>query len=124
MIDKQPKICNICGGKVIWTEHPKKEGNKCYLCTQCGAYVSVHKRRPKEAMGCLANEETRQKRIEVHRLFDRFWKTQTYRRRLYKRLAYQLGIDERDCHFAFMTLDMLLKAEQILLGWWREKYDK
>ena len=123
MVDREPKICNICGGKVIWTTHPKDESKKCYLCVNCGAYVGVHKRKPKIALGCLANEETRKKRIEVHRLFDRFWRTQTYRKRLYKRLAFQLGIGEKECHFAKMELSMLNKAEQILLEWWRTKYD-
>ena len=123
MIDRQPKVCNLCGGKVVWTDHPIKEGYKCYLCKECGAYVSVYKRRPKIAMGTLADEKTRQKRIEVHRLFDRFWKKQTYRKRLYKRLAFQLGISEQECHFARLDYSTLLKAEQILLKWWKEKYD-
>lgn len=74
-------------------------------------------------MGILGNAETRKKRIEVHRLFDRFWRKQTYRRRLYKRLAFELGIAEEDCHFALMDTEMLNKAEQVLLKWWREKYE-
>jgi len=123
MIDKHPTKCNICGGKVIWTKHPKKEC-ACYLCTECGAYVLTHKRKPKEALGILANEETRIKRVQVHRLFDRFWKTQKFRKRMYKKLAYAMGIEEDDCHFALMGLEQLNQAEQILLSWWRNKYDK
>ena len=39
-------------------------------------------------------------------------------------IAKELGINESDCHFAYMSLDLLNKTEQILLKWWREKYDR
>ena len=48
MIDKYPTVCNLCGGKVIYTSNARIYGKeygsgKCYLCTNCGAYVGTHK---------------------------------------------------------------------------------
>lgn len=55
-INLYPEVCNLCGGKVIYTDnkniyHGKSYGSgKCYICTNCGAYVGTHKPRPKEAI--------------------------------------------------------------------------
>lgn len=122
MIDLFPTKCNICGGKVNYTKHPTTE-RYCYMCKVCGAYVLAHKRN-KKALGILADNGTRIKRVQVHRLFDKFWKTQKFRKRMYKKLAFEMGIEENECHFGYMNLDQLNQAEQILLKWWREKYDK
>ena len=60
MINTQPKICNICGGKVIYTSnaavyHGRQYGSGyCYLCLNCGAYA-----RPKEALRLLADASMR-----------------------------------------------------------------
>lgn len=66
---KYPKICNICGGKVIYCSNAEIYGveygsGKCYLCTKCGAYVGTHKPRPKEALGLLADEQMRKGKID------------------------------------------------------------
>lgn len=62
MIDLQPTKCNLCGGDVIFTSNAKVYGRtygsgKCYLCTNCGAYVGTHGPRPMEALGLLADKE-------------------------------------------------------------------
>ena len=64
MIDKYPTVCNLCGGKVIYTSNARIYGKeygsgKCYLCTNCGAYVGTHKPRPREALGLLADAKMR-----------------------------------------------------------------
>lgn len=90
----------------------------------CGATVGTFKKDTDIAMGLLADKETSQMRVKVHRLFDRFWKGNKTRKRNYQKLANELGIEEENCHFAMMDLETLKRAEQILLKWWLEKYDK
>ena len=75
MINTQPEVCNLCGGKVIYTSnarvyHGREYGSGyCYLCLACGAYVGTHKPHPKEALGLLADEnEFRTKALPEGRL--------------------------------------------------------
>jgi hypothetical protein len=75
-------------------------------------------------MGTLANKETGEMRIKVHRLFDKFWKNNKERHECYQKLAKELGLEESESHIGMMNMEILLKAEQILLKWWREKYDR
>lgn len=79
MIDKYPKVCNICGGKVIYTSNAdiygKEYGSgKCYLCTSCRAFVGTHKPRPREALGILADANMRKGKVMCHEIFDTKWK--------------------------------------------------
>lgn len=122
----KPKNCNLCGGKVKLLYLGK--GEKCpsgyiYKCMNCGARVSTYPKTPDVAMGLLSNKETGEMRIKVHRLFDKLWKTKYERNQLYEKLAQELEITLEQCHFGLMEMDMLEKVEQILLKWWREKYD-
>ena len=117
MIDLQPKVCNLCGGKV---EYQKTR----YVCLVCGAYVGTHKNRPKEAMGTLADERTRKKRIELHQFLDKFWRTKRGRNKAYKKLAEEMGIPFDECHFGYMNYEELEQAKQILLKWWYNRYDR
>lgn len=76
-MDLHPKICNICGGKVIYVTNDRIYGKKygsgyCYLCQNCGAYVGTHKPRPKEALGLLANRFMRETKMKCHEIFDGF----------------------------------------------------
>lgn len=136
MIEKYPKWCNICGGKVIYTSnakvyHGKEYGSgKCYLCTECGAYVGTHEPRPKEALGLLANERMRKAKMACHDIFDSKWKGKNQARKkrneMYAWLADKLGIKVEDCHFGHFDMDMLIKAYYILVGVENEeiRYDK
>lgn len=119
-----PTKCNICGGHVSLIKTKKYKSGYMYSCDICRAQVGTHPTEPNVAMGILADSETRKKRVEVHKLLDRFWRSQTGRTKKYSKLAQELGINEEDCHIAYMDLETLKKAEQILLKWWREKYDK
>lgn len=123
--DKMIKICNICGGEVIYTSNAdiygRKYGSgKCYLCTECKAYVGTHKPRPKEALGLLANERMRKGKIKCHGLFDKMWKTSSERRNLYKWLEGELGIESCECHFGYFDIELLLKAHKILCVKYKE----
>lgn len=124
-MDKCPKICNLCGGKIIYTTNDKIYGTKygsgyAYLCTECGAYVGTHKPRPKEALGILANRDMRYMKMKCHDIFDSLWKTPKQRKALYKRLSKELHIPVSECHFGYFDLDTLYRAYRILKTWVRE----
>lgn len=124
MIDTQPEVCNICGGKVIYTSNAciyngREYGSGyCYLCLNCGAYVGTHKPHPKEALGLLADERMRTGKIMCHELFDAMWKGKKHKKRerddLYRWLAGEMGIPEEDCHFGYFNIDQLRQAYRIL----------
>ena len=120
--EKQPTICNLCGGRVVFTTNDKIYGKiygdgKCYLCTQCRAYVGVHKG-TKTALGILANDEMKEWKIKCHDLFDSFWKDGSNNRNyLYKKLATQMNIERNHCHFGHFNLAELKKAYSIISRW-------
>lgn len=122
--DNKPTICNLCGGKVVFAKSTHYASGYAYKCTCCGAIVGTYKKDKDVAMGTLATTETRKKRWEVHKLFDRLWKTQQQRTKLYEQLASELDMEIDKCHFASMNDTELEKANEILLKWWREKYDR
>lgn len=132
-INLEPKICNLCGGKVEYTRLENVYGNKmqyfsngkyCYHCKKCGAVVGTHKKYPKIALGILANREMADARQTCHKIFDEFWKTKEERTSLYQKLAAEMNIPFEECHFGWFTMEELEKSRKILLKWWREKYDK
>lgn len=119
-----PTVCPICGGKVSYLKSPKYNSGFMYSCDNCHAQVGTYPKSKDVAMGIIADSKTREKRLAVHKLFDRFWRGNTTRRNNYQKLAVELGISEELCHFGYMDYETLCKAEQILLKWWRSKYDK
>ena len=119
-----PKICNLCGGKVSYLKSSKYKSGFMYSCDNCHAQVGTYPKNKTVAMGTLADSETRELRLRVHKLIDRFWTSQTGRSKKYKKLAEELGIEIDNCHIAYFDKETLIKAEQILLKWWIEKYDK
>lgn len=125
-INIYPTKCNLCGGKVIYTENDTIYGKRygsgyCYLCTKCGAYVGTHKPRPKEALGLLADDRMRKGKMACHEKFDSFWKGKKNARHkravLYEKLAEEMGIEVPNCHFGYFTLDELKRAYRIIRGW-------
>lgn len=122
--EEKPTICNICGGKVIFNQCTKEKSNSgfVYYCTNCHAWVGTYPHDPLIAMGQLANYDTRKKRVELHRWFDKLWKNHKERNEYYNRLAKEMGIEE--AHFAQMNDTQLKQAEQIIKKWWFEKYDR
>ena len=133
MIDLYPKTCPLCGGEVEYIEKTQLYGRflkydsgspYLYHCKKCDARVGTHKDRPLEAMGMLANKEMADMRQKTHSFFDKFWKGQAQRTACYKKLAEEMGIPFEECHFAYFNLEQLKQAYEILLRWWREKYDR
>ena len=121
-MNKQPKQCNLCGSKVVYITNDKIYGFKygsgeAYLCTECKAYVGTHKPRPREALGILSNEEMRNLKIKCHDIFDSMWRTGKERKDLYEKLASELHIPVRECHFGYFDLERLKRAYEIVRGW-------
>lgn len=130
---KRPKTCNICGGRVVYVSNKVVYGQsmgsgKCYLCTECGAYVGTHKPRPKDAMGVLANERMRLGKQHCHHLFDMRWRGKPNQRkertRQYEWLAGQMGIPVEECHFGYFDLDQLIQAYRILRDDQERRYEE
>lgn len=121
--DPKPTTCNLCGGQVIFNKCTKEKSNSgfVYYCTNCHAWVGTYPHDPLVAMGQLANHDTRKKRVELHRWFDKLWKNHAERQIYYSMLAKELGVEE--AHFAQMNDDQLQKAEKVIKKWWFEKYD-
>lgn len=130
-INKKPKVCNLCGGEVKLIPNSQIYNGRsygsgfCYLCTECGAYVGTHRKRPFEAMGILADKDMRQMKMKCHEIFDQKWKDKKHkhhaRNLAYTRLAKKMGIDVDDCHFGYMDMEQLNKAYEILIGGKDEK---
>lgn len=120
-----PTICNICGGEVrlIHTGKQYSSSGYIYKCIECGASVGTHPNNPTQALGTLADTETKAKRREVHVWFDKLWHKHSEREKMYKKLAKELGISIDECHFGIMTMEQLDKALAICKKWWLEKYD-
>lgn len=114
-----PEVCPYCGDAVVFTSNAeiygREYGNgKCYRCTNCDAYVSVHSGTaiPK---GRLADRELRALKKEAHGLFDPIWQTDRRKRDVaYGWLAKQMGIPERECHFGWFDKEQTLLAISIL----------
>lgn len=132
-VDLFPKMCNLCGGTVIFTSNSEIYGKeygsgKCYLCIQCFAYVGTHEPRPQEAYGILSDERMRKGRKMCHELFDFMWANgaegkkgqkkalKKERGRMYQWLANKLGIPVAECHFGYFDIHMLRKAYRILVA--------
>lgn len=124
MVNLHPKVCNLCGGKVIYTPNSDIYGKRygsgyCYRCTACKAYVGTHCQRPKQAFGILSNPKMRAAKQKCHNLFDSFWmkkKNASYKRqKAYETLAERLNINKSECHFGYFDLEMLDKAYIVLL---------
>ncbi len=120
MIDLQPTICNLCGGEVEYITNDKIYGKQygsgwCYHCKQCNAYVGTNKLRPKEALGILATEEMKSWKISCHKLFDKLWKEDGYKRgECYKWLADEMRIPVDECHFGYFDIPKLRQSYAIL----------
>ena len=125
-MNKHPKVCNLCNGKVVYISNDLIYGAKygsgyAYLCTECKAYVGTHKPRPREALGILGNKEMRDLKIKCHNIFDKLWKTSKQRKALYSKLAKELNIPLRECHFGYFDINRLNDAYKILRSWESDK---
>ena len=122
---EHPKICNVCGGKVILIKTKLKYSRSGYIykCLKCGASVGTHPNTT-NALGTLGDKEMKSLRREAHVWFDKLYRNHEDRQEWYDKLAAELGIEKENCHFAWMPKEMLETAIKIIKKWWLEKYDK
>jgi hypothetical protein len=114
--------CTYCGKKAVWCENKEIYGKNygksymVYYCKPCDAYVGCHNN-TKEPLGTMANRETREARMRVHHLIDRFWKTGGYSRGfIYKVISYHTGkqFHTGDCDIAECEKILALPLETLL----------
>jgi hypothetical protein len=90
------KNCQYCHSNNIkimtQTEFYGREynGAKMYVCQKCGARAGCHKG-TEIPLGCLADDELRKLRKEIHDIIDTMWKTREERTILYKKLSEKYG---------------------------------
>ena len=117
---KRLKICRYCGGIIrlvpastIYGASAERLGmtdEKVYQCQNCNARVGCHKGTTR-ALGHVANETLRLKRIETHQVFDAFWKHKGMSRtKGYQWLARQMGLPERLVHIGGFEMDQCQKV--------------
>lgn len=116
-------ICQNCGssnisfGKMEDFNIKKTYGSGyCYFCNDCKQYIVTTKGRKKDALGTIADKETKRLRYECHQKFDTLWQGQpSYKRRIYyNKLAKGLGIKVDKCHFGHMDKEMLKEALKVI----------
>ena len=87
-----------------------KDYGKIFMCTNCNAFVGVHKK-SKKPLGTLANSILRTKRKETHQVFDRFWKDNNMSRTEgYKWLSKEMGIPFKSTHIGYFELEECQKV--------------
>ena len=112
---KAPEICRYCGGVIrlvpaeqVYGASSKRlglEGEMLYQCQNCNARVGCHKGSARP-LGDVANEVLRLKRIETHRIFDAYWKSQHMTRTgAYKWLAQQMRLPVKLTHIGGFEMD-------------------
>jgi hypothetical protein len=94
--------CQLVTGDKIYPGRDDLSGKKFWRCYPCRAYVGCHPgtERP---LGTPARANLRAARNRAHASFDPLWKSlkkKNARKRAYKWLAEQMGIENvgRDCH--------------------------
>ena len=117
---KENDICRYCGGIIklvpageIYggsTQRLGMEGEFVYQCQNCNARVGCHKGTTR-ALGNVANEVLRLKRMEAHRRFDVLWKSgQMSRTGAYRWLARELHLPDGRAHIGGFEMDQCQKV--------------
>lgn len=92
-----PKKCPYCKSQDIqlmtitdfYKGNFKKEGY-LYVCLNCKARVGCHKGTT-EPLGCLADDELRKMKIEIHSIIDQLWGSKNERKSIYNVLGNRYG---------------------------------
>jgi DNA-directed RNA polymerase subunit RPC12/RpoP len=116
---KIPTVCEYCGGKVILTDSAVVYGRSygdIYLCTNCNAYVGVHKG-TKKPLGTLANTVLRLKRKETHEAFDALWKKEGLTRsEAYAWLERRMNLPKHLAHIGRFNVEQCDRAIALCRG--------
>lgn len=122
------QICPYCESETEYIDSAYIYGKSygmVYICKPCDAYVGVHKGTDK-ALGRLSNKELREAKKEAHRYFDQIARTglinkiytkflpkTSNRKKAYKWLALQMGIEEKYCHIGMMDIEQCNQVVEI-----------
>lgn len=127
---KKPTICRYCGGVIRLvpaadvygssTERLGMQNEYLYQCqnSQCPRWLpqGYH-----AAVGDVANEILRLKRIEAHQVFDAYWqKMHISRTKAYQWLARELKLPEEETHIGGFEIDTCQRVIDLC----RAKMDK
>jgi hypothetical protein len=89
-------------------------------CRPCDAYVGVQ-RGTENAMGTMANHETRRARIRAHEAFDPLWKREGMSRNgAYRLMQTVMNMTAEEAHISRMTADQCHRLIHAL-GWNEKK---
>ena len=118
----RPTNCNICGGPLIFVQMKKigirpYQSGWCYYCSNCDKHIATHKTRYRDAIGIIADDETKYLRAKCHELMDKTYRTSAERSIKYSILRKELGLKESECHFGHMDKEMLNKALKVMQKW-------
>ena len=120
---KIPTICRYCGGVIrlaparkiygASTDRLGLAGENIYLCQNCNARVGCHKGTTR-ALGNVANEVLRLKRMEAHQVFDALWKSgRMTRTGAYRWLAGELHLRPDRAHIGGFEMDQCQKVIEL-----------
>lgn len=129
---KPPEICKYCGGIVrlipasaVYGDATQRLGlahEFVYQCQNCNARVGCHKGTTRP-LGDVANEVLRLKRMEIHRVFDTFWKRRHMTRsNAYKWLSEQLDIPREEVHIGGFEMDTCEKLIRLCREYENQSY--
>lgn len=121
-------ICVECGGMgvattgaVLFPNQPRIESRVFFVCP-CGAWTGSHEGTALPR-GRPGNALTRQMRVLAHEAFDPIWRRShnrkrdkhraEYRKRAYRWLASQLGLEIDDCHIGLFDAAMCERVIQV-----------
>lgn len=112
------KECPYCGGKTEWVNsieiYKVKSYGMIFLCNPCLAYVGVHHKTSKKALGRIANKELRQWKMSAHSHFDALWKGKMgMRNQAYEWLTQAMGIPRDRCHIGMFNVDQCKEVVRI-----------
>ncbi len=128
---KENDICRYCGGVIklipasaVYGESTQRlgmEGESVYQCQNCNARVGCHKGTTR-ALGNVANEVLRLKRMEAHRVFDVLWKSgRMTRTGAYRWLAGELHLPEGRAHIGGFEMGQCQRVIELCEKWNNEE---
>lgn len=124
-------ICSYCGDVADLKDNSiiyGKSYGMAYICNNfptCDSYVGTHKKGLKP-LGTIANKELRKLRNEAHLYFDSMWRRKLKtgdklaRKKAYKWLSGELGIEIKNTHIAMFQNDMCMKVIKLCKPYYKE----
>ena len=113
---KLPVMCPYCVKLAELADSEEIYGRSygnLWICRQCGSYVGCHKGTD-NPLGTICDEETREWRKQLHKVFDPIWENgEMSRKQTYAWLAVEMGIDVKQCHISMFTAGQCGQATAI-----------